>query len=127
MGTVTKRARGRRSAASLDAGSDEDMSQPLIVSVPHSLGKDEPVRRLKSGLGAAQSRFGQFFSVQEETWVGDRLRFRVAALGQTATGTVNVAEDHGRLEVTLPWRRAQIAQWIQRVVTARGTIMLENR
>lgn len=86
------------------------MPQPLVVSIPHRLGKDEAVRRLKSGLGAAQSKFGQMFAVQEETWVGHRLQFRFTALGQTATGTIDVAEGHARLEIMLPWLLAQIAE-----------------
>ena len=103
------------------------MPQPLIISIPHSLGKEEAIRRLKSGLATAQSQFRQLFTVQEEIWSGDRLAFRVAALGQTASGTIDVAKDHVRLEVMLPWLLAKIAQQIQRVVNAQGTIMLEKK
>lgn len=39
------------------------MSQPLVVSIPHYLGKDEAVRRLKTGLGNVQSNFGHLFRV----------------------------------------------------------------
>jgi hypothetical protein len=103
------------------------MTQPLIISIPHSLGKEDAIRRLKAGLATAQSQFRQLFTVQEEIWSGDRLAFRVAALGQTASGTIDVAEDHVRLEVMLPWLLAKIAQQIQRVVNAQGTIMLEKK
>jgi hypothetical protein len=103
------------------------MPQPLIISIPHSLGKEEAIRRLKSGLATAQSQFHQLFTVQEEIWSGDRLAFRVAALGQTASGTIDVAEDHVRLEVVLPWLLAKVAQQIQRVVNAQGTLMLEKK
>jgi putative polyhydroxyalkanoic acid system protein len=41
--------------------------------------------------------------VDEERWEGDRLFFRVRALGQAASGHLDVAEDHARLEVALPW------------------------
>jgi hypothetical protein len=58
------------------------MPQPLVVSIPHSLGKDEAVRRLKSGLGNAQSNFGHLFKVQEETWTIDHLQFRAGASGE---------------------------------------------
>ena len=30
------------------------MSKPLIVSIPHRLGKEEALRRLKAGLGECQ-------------------------------------------------------------------------
>jgi hypothetical protein len=103
------------------------MSAPLVVSVPHRLGKDEATRRLKSGLEAAKSKFGQFLSVQEETWVGNHLQFRLAALGQSASGTIEVADDHARLEVTFPWLLAKMAEHIERAVKAQGTIMLEKK
>jgi hypothetical protein len=105
----------------------QGMPHPLVISVPHSLGKEEAVRRLKSGLATAQSQFRQFFTVQEEIWSGDRLAFRVATLGQTASGTLDVAEDHVRLEIVLPWLLSMAARQIQRVVNAQGTIMLEKK
>jgi len=103
------------------------MAQPFIVSVPHRLGKDEAVRRLKSGLDAATTKFGQVLSVQEEVWVGDRLQFRIVSLGQAAVGTIDVAEDHARLEVTLPWLLAQLADKIQRAVQTQGKLMLDKK
>jgi hypothetical protein len=51
---------------------------------------------------AAQRPEQQSDVVEEETWSGDLLRFRVRALGQVAAGNVEVAEDHVQLEVTLP-------------------------
>ena len=41
------------------------MSKPLVVSIPHRLGKDEAVRRLKNGLGSASANFGHVFKVEE--------------------------------------------------------------
>jgi len=98
-----------------------------MVSVPHLLGKDEAMRRLKSGLDVATREFGQVLSVQEETWAGDRLQFRIVALGQTAVGTIDVAEDHARLEVTLPWLLAQLADKIQRTAQTQGKLMLGKK
>jgi hypothetical protein len=103
------------------------MPQPLIVSIPHRLGKEEAIRRLKSGLGVAQTKFDQVLSVQEETWSGDRLQFRIIALGQSASGTINVAEDYVRLEVALPWLLAKAAEQIQRALKSQATIMLLER
>ncbi len=103
------------------------MSAPLVVSIPHRLGKDEAVRRLKTGLGEAQSRFGQFFTLQEQIWTGDRLQFRIAALGQIASGTIDVAEDHVRLQVILPWLLAKVAEFVQPLIRREGTLMLEKK
>jgi hypothetical protein len=103
------------------------MPPPLIVSVPHRLGRDEATRRLKSGLETARTKLGQVFAIEEETWTDNRLQFRVRALGQTANGTVDVAEDHAHLEVTLPWPLAQIADKVQHAIQRQGTAMLEKK
>jgi hypothetical protein len=103
------------------------MSKPLVVSIPHRLGKDEAIRRLKSGLGEAQAKFGHLFKVEEENWTGDRLQFRVSALGQTASGNIDVADDHVNLEIFLPWLLAKIAQAIQPLVRKEGTLLLERK
>lgn len=103
------------------------MPPPLIVSIPHRLGRDEATRRLKSGLETTRAKLGQILAIEEETWTDNRLQFRVRALGQAASGTVDVAEDHARLEVMLPWPLAQIADKIQRAVQSQGTTMLEKK
>lgn len=103
------------------------MSKPLVVSIPHRLGKAEAVRRLKAGLGSARSDFRHIFTVQEETWVGDTLTFRLSAIGQTASGIIDVREDHVQLEVQLPWLLHQIAEKAQGLIRKRGQLLLEKK
>lgn len=103
------------------------MAQPLIVSIPHKLGKDEAIRRLKAGLGGVRSQYAQFLQVNEEIWSGDRLAFDVTALKQRASGTVDVAEDHVRIEVSLPWLLAGLAHGAQAMIRSRATHMLEKK
>ena len=103
------------------------MSNPLVVSIPHRLGRDEATRRLKAGLGSARTNFAHLFIVQEEVWTGDRLAFRVAALGQVASGTIDVLDDRVDLQVVLPWLLAELAQAIQPLIRREGTLMLEKK
>ncbi len=103
------------------------MSEPLVVVIPHSLGKEEALRRIKGGIGRAQSEFARLMSVEEETWSGDRLTFRVSALGQRAVGFIDVYEGAVRLEVTLPWLLAKFAHAAQRVIGHKGQLMLEKK
>jgi hypothetical protein len=103
------------------------MLQPLVVSIPHRLGKEEAVRRLKTGLADAQSKFSHLFKLQEETWMGDCLQFRVSALSQVVSGNIAVAEDHVRLEVVLPWLLAKVAEVIQPLIRKEGARMLEKK
>jgi hypothetical protein len=103
------------------------MSKPLFVSIPHHLGKDEAVRRLKSGLGTVRTRYGHLFNVQEETWTGDRMQFRVSALAQAVSGSIDVFDDHVNLEVVLPWLLATIAEKIRPLISREGTHLLEKK
>lgn len=103
------------------------MAQPFIVSIPHKLGREEATRRLKTGLGSIRSEYGKILQVNEEIWSGDRLAFQVTALKQNVGGTVDVADDHVKLEVMLPWLLAGLAHGIQATVRARATRMLEKK
>ena len=103
------------------------MSEPLIVVIPHRLGKDEALRRLRDGLGHAKTEFAWLLALEEEVWTGDRLTFRAAALGQRAFGTLDVYEQAVRLEVTLPWLLARFAHAVQRVIGQKGQLMLEKK
>ncbi len=102
------------------------MSKPLVVSIPHSLGKEEALRRLRPGLSRAAASF-PVLTVDEEQWDGDRMNFRVRALGQGASGTVDVAEDQIRLEVTLPWLLQKFAAVAQAVIQTRGQLLLGKK
>jgi hypothetical protein len=103
------------------------MSKPLVVTIPHHLGKEEAVRRLKSGLGTVRSNWNHVFAIQEETWSGDHLQFQVSALGQAASGSIDVLDDHVNLVVFLPWLLAKLAAAIQPLVRKEGTLMLEKK
>jgi len=103
------------------------MSEPLVVVIPHRLGKDEALRRLKDGLGRARGEFGWLLSLEEEVWSGDRLTFRVTALGQHASGIIDIYEAGVRLEVTLPWLLARFAHAAQRVIGQKGQLILDKK
>ena len=103
------------------------MSKPFIVSIPHQLGKDEAVRRLKSGLGGVRTNYVHLFAIQEETWTGETLQFRVSAIGQVVSGTIDVADDYVRLQVYLPWLLAKVAEAIQPLIRKEGTLLLEKK
>lgn len=101
------------------------MSAPLVISIPHQLGRAEAVRRLKTGLARAASSV-PILSVEQERWQDDRMDFRVRALGQVAAGIVDVADDHVRVEVTLPWLLQKFAQAAQAAIQQRGRLLLDK-
>ncbi|HEU0147712.1 MAG TPA: polyhydroxyalkanoic acid system family protein [Bradyrhizobium sp.] len=102
------------------------MSAPLVVSIPHRLGKDEAVRRLKNGLTRAAASV-PVLKVDEERWDGDQMAFRVRALGQAASGRIDVGEDQIRVEVVLPWLLQRFAQAAQAAIRNRGQLLLTKK
>ena len=102
------------------------MSAPLVVSIPHRLGRDEAMRRLKTGLARAASSV-PVLKVDEERWEDHRMVFRVRALGQAASGHLDVADDHVRLEVTLPWLLQRFAEVAQVAIRNRANLLLTKR
>jgi len=103
------------------------VSQPLVVSIPHNLGKEEAVRRMKNGLSRVQEQYGSYVTVTEEKWTGDQLNFSVTAMAQNVSGLINVADDHVQLEVTLPWLLARLANGAQAMIRDKGRLMLEKK
>ena len=102
------------------------MSAPLVVSIPHRLGREEATRRLKAGLTRAASSV-PVLKVEEERWEQDRMIFRIHALGQAASGHLDVADDHVRLEVSLPWLLQRFAEAAQIAIRKRGTLLLDKK
>ena len=102
------------------------MSEPLVVSIPHRLGREEAVRRIKGGLARTAASV-PVLSVDEERWEGERMFFRVRAIGQAASGQIDVADDHVRLEVTLPLLLQRFAQKAQSLIRERGQLLLTKK
>jgi hypothetical protein len=102
------------------------MSAPLVVSIPHRLGREEATRRLKTGLTRAATSI-PVLKVDEERWEDNRMIFRVRALGQAAAGHLDVEDDHVRLEVTLPWLLQRFAEVAQVAIQNRGRLLLTKR
>jgi hypothetical protein len=95
------------------------MSKPVVVSIPHRLGKQAALARLKSGFARARTNFGH-----EELWSGDHLQFCVRSLGQVAAGTIDVKTMPA---VTLPWLLAAFAEKIAPAIRNEGTLLLEKK
>jgi hypothetical protein len=102
------------------------MSKPLIVSIPHSLGKEEALRRLKAGMERVIARV-PVMKVDEQTWSGDRMTFSASALGQVAAGTVDVGESDVRLELSLPWILQRFGHMVQETFSDCTRRLLEKK
>jgi len=103
------------------------MNAPLTVSVPHRLGKEEAVRRLKGGMSHMASKLGALVTIEQEVWSGDTLTFRMRGFGQSAAGTIAVFEDSIRIDVMLPWLLAKVGERLLPALKKETTLLLEKK
>jgi hypothetical protein len=103
------------------------MSAPLTVSIPHRLGKEEAVRRLKGGMSHIVSNLGALITVEQEVWEGDTLTFQMRGFGQSASGTITVFDDSVRIDVMLPWLLAKLGERLLPALKKETTLLLEKK
>ena len=103
------------------------MSEPLVVTIPHRLGKDEALNRIKTGLTRAEGEFAWALRFDEQRWEGDRLDFRISAMAQHAQGSITVAEENVRVEVMLPWLLAKLGERLLPALKKETTLLLEKK
>jgi Putative polyhydroxyalkanoic acid system protein (PHA_gran_rgn) len=102
------------------------MSDTLTVIIGHRLGKIEALRRLKEGFARTNGHLGPI-AMEQETWEGDTLRFRMRALGQTAAASIEVLEDALRIDVSLPWLLAKLGKSLLPILRKEATLLLEKK
>jgi len=102
------------------------LTKPVIVTVPHQLGKEEAKRRLQAGLEQVRGQVSAFATSVEEGWRDDRWSFRVVALAQTVTGRLDVRDDAVQVEVDLPWALALLAEKLKGRIRSTGTLLLDK-
>jgi len=100
------------------------MSQPLIVSIPHKLGRQEAKRRLDTGIGRLRPELGALVSGLDYRWEGDALNFNASAMWQAITGRIEVLDDAIRIEIDLPWIMSLLSDTITAQVHRRGMALL---
>ena len=103
------------------------VSETVTAIINHRLGKAEAIRRLKNGFASTNGKLGAIIAMEEETWEGDTLRFRMRALGQSAAGSIQVLEDTLRIEVSLPSLLAQAAKRLLPILRKQATLLLEKK
>lgn len=81
------------------------------------------MRRLKTGLDRAAASI-PVIQIEEERWSGDSMNFRIRALGHIASGRVDVADDHVKVQVVLPWLLQRFAERAQATIQKRGQLLL---
>ena len=102
------------------------MSQPLIVSIPHRLGRVEARRRLDSGIGRLQPELNALLSGLDYHWEEDTLNFVASAMWHRITGRIEVLDEAVRVEIDLPWVMQLLRDTITKRGRGRGVALLEK-
>ena len=103
------------------------MSKPVVVSIPHELGRFEARRRIDEGIGRLTQQFAAMGDVKHAWDAEDILRFEVSSMGQSVKGFIEVAERHVKLEVMLPGFLAMIADKVKGRLQKEGQVLLEDK
>lgn len=100
------------------------MSEPVVITIPHRLGKDEAIRRLKTGLVSAHL---PFVTIDREVWNDNLLEFSLSGMGHKASGTALVMNHAVRLELILPWLLQRFAELALSALASRTKLLLDKK
>jgi len=102
------------------------MTQPIDVSVPHKLGRDEAKRRIAANIGSLQSHIPGGAAVTTN-WVGDRLDLAISAMGQSVDASITVEDTQARVHLELAGMLGMLAAPIAAAIRAKAPDLLEDK
>ena len=85
----------------------------LSMDVPHQLGLDEALRRLREKLDSVRDQFGEQVSEFREEWRENELAFGFSAVGMKIAGTVAVEASNVKVAAQLPFAAAMFKGLIE--------------
>lgn len=103
------------------------MSKPIVVTIPHALGRAEAHRRLDAGFDDMAAKLPGGFAQLHKSWKDERLNFSAQVMGQGINGVLDILDDAVRVELHLPGFLAMIADKIKGRLQKEGTLLLEKK
>lgn len=94
------------------------------VTVPHELGKDEALRRIKAILGKAQGDGGGRLSDVQETWTGDGGSYSFKVAGFKVSGSIEVRDTDVEIDVNYPLAARPFKETIETTLRDRAESVL---
>ena len=88
----------------------------MSLSMPHSLGQDEALRRLKAAIEKAKARNEGKVSNLKEDWNGNRLDYSFSTFGFNIKGDVAVEPSEVKLNGSLPFAAMMFKGKIEQTV-----------
>src|SRR5580704_17828429 len=99
------------------------MPEPIVVDIPHKLGRAEAKRRLSDGVGQLASILPGS-SINGHEWQGDALSFAIKAMGKSISTTIDVFDDRVRATLELPLFLALAADRVRKALNGVGQKLL---
>jgi hypothetical protein len=103
------------------------MATSITITIPHQLGRAEARRRIETGFARIIHQLPGSSGACSERWEGDRLRFSVAAMGQTVAGVVDVLDAAVTMEIELPGVLGMIASGLKGRLQKVGQLLLTKK
>jgi len=91
------------------------------ITVPHDLGVAEARRRVDAEITRLRDQYVDKIAQSSINWEGDQAKVFVAALGQSATGTISIFPDTIRIEVELPWMLAALSSKVEGLLQTKAS------
>ena len=102
-------------------------TKTINLSIPHRLSTGEARTRIQNTLAGLKSQHAAKLAQVDERWTGDHMDFRLAVMGQSVTGRVDVRQSAVDLSIDLPWILAMFADKVRGDVQREGTKLLEKK
>lgn len=105
------------------------MTKPMTVDIPHSLGREEAKRRLKTRIGELSNHIPGGAADVRSGWPSEnRMTLDVEAMGQSVSTVLDVEESSIRLQMQLPAMLGFMAGAIEKAIQKKGAeILLEDK
>ncbi len=101
------------------------MAVPVVIDVPHKLGRDAARERLRSRIGELDRHLPAGIGQAHAHWTGDyELSLELSAMAQTVTARLEVLEQAVRVHISLPPMLAYFSGMIGAAVREQGTKLL---
>jgi hypothetical protein len=73
------------------------------METPHNLGRQEAARRLKQKFGHVRDKYGASVNNLQEKWDDHTFSFDFSTMGMAVSGTIEVGDNHVKLDAELPF------------------------
>ena len=96
----------------------------MQVTVPHELGRDEALDRVKNLLSDMKAQYGDKITDLQENWTGNGGTFSFKAMGFKLSGSLDVTDDAMKLNGDFPWAAKPFQGTVEATIRERAERLL---